>query len=82
MTLFYLRNRQLSKIRAGLTVGLLSCLLTIAPQALALAAAPGGGFRRLSSQISEERHDVAEIRKETVRKYFPETWIWDMVALE
>ncbi|XP_055465269.1 pregnancy zone protein-like [Psammomys obesus] len=53
-----------------------------APQALPLAAAPGVGFRRLSYPMASEEQNVVEIRKETIRKYFPETWIWDMVALD
>ncbi|KAM7335545.1 hypothetical protein ACRRTK_006022 [Alexandromys fortis] len=58
----------------------------VAPQALPMAAVPTGNFRGMSyamavdSAMSEEFSEV-EVR-ETVRKYFPETWIWDMVPLD
>ena len=31
--------------------------------------------------VGRENSPAVEV-KETVRKYFPETWIWDLVALE
>lgn len=87
MSLSYLRNNNHSKsvMRSGLTVGL-ACCFSVAPQALPMAAVPTGNFRGMSyamavdSAMDEEFSEV-EVR-ETVRKYFPETWIWDMVPLE
>ncbi|XP_052028668.1 pregnancy zone protein [Apodemus sylvaticus] len=57
-----------------------------APQALPLAASPGAGFRAMPMTSSgmmgpSENAQVEEVR-ETVRKYFPETWIWDLVPLD
>ncbi|XP_028610189.1 pregnancy zone protein-like [Grammomys surdaster] len=59
------------------------------PQALAMAASPGvGGFRSrgpmmpmTSAMMSPPQSAPVEVR-ETVRKYFPETWIWDLVSLD
>ncbi|XP_032761474.1 alpha-1-macroglobulin [Rattus rattus] len=58
------------------------------PQALAMAAIPGAGMAssniRTGSMMMMGASEVpqeAEVR-ETVRKYFPETWIWDMVPLD
>lgn len=53
-----------------------------------MAAIPGAGMAssniRTGSMMMMGASEVpqeAEVR-ETVRKYFPETWIWDMVPLE
>ncbi|CAH7422708.1 pregnancy zone protein [Phodopus roborovskii] len=52
-----------------------------ASQALPISA-PGAGFRGMSySMAVNENEPTMEVR-ETVRKYFPETWIWDMVPLD
>nr|XP_034367733.1 pregnancy zone protein-like [Arvicanthis niloticus] len=59
------------------------------PQALAMAASPGvSGFRSRGPVMGSammmstpENAPVVEVR-ETVRKYFPETWIWDLVSLD
>ncbi|XP_038175866.1 pregnancy zone protein-like [Arvicola amphibius] len=57
-----------------------------APQVLPMAAVATGNFRGMNyemavdSALTEESSEV-EVR-ETVRKYFPETWIWDMVPLD
>ncbi|NP_031402.3 pregnancy zone protein precursor [Mus musculus] len=59
----------------------------VAPQALAVAASgPGSSFRAMGVPMmgldySDEINQVVEVR-ETVRKYFPETWIWDLVPLD
>uniref|UniRef100_A0A8C2MXY6 PZP, alpha-2-macroglobulin like n=1 Tax=Cricetulus griseus TaxID=10029 RepID=A0A8C2MXY6_CRIGR len=50
--------------------------------ALPMVAASRGGFRTTSYEMDMmENAPVVEVR-ETVRKYFPETWIWDMVPLD
>ncbi|MEJ1279962.1 hypothetical protein NN561_010899 [Cricetulus griseus] len=54
----------------------------LSPQALPMVAASRGGFRTTSYEMDMmENAPVVEVR-ETVRKYFPETWIWDMVPLD
>ncbi|GAB1291337.1 Pregnancy zone protein [Apodemus speciosus] len=58
-----------------------------AAQTLPLAAPAVGTFRSMPMGITSEMAapvenvQVAEVR-ETVRKYFPETWIWDLVPLD
>ncbi|KAL1791017.1 pregnancy zone protein-like, partial [Sigmodon hispidus] len=53
------------------------------PMAAAVPGVPGGvSFRGPSyPQPFRENSQVEEVR-ETVRKFFPETWIWDMVPLD
>jgi hypothetical protein len=83
MTLFYIHPKSVRRM------GLINCclLMTVAPQALAVAASgPGSSFRAMGVPMmgldySDEINQVVEVR-ETVRKYFPETWIWDLVPLE
>lgn len=53
------------------------CLST--PDRVALPAAPG--IASYPSMMMREDFSVEKV-KETVRKYFPETWIWDLVPLE
>ncbi|XP_036037851.1 pregnancy zone protein-like [Onychomys torridus] len=55
-----------------------------APQALPMASVAGAGFRTMSySEPVSMREDFQEVQvRETVRKFFPETWIWDMVPLD
>uniref|UniRef100_A0A8C0ZZC4 Pregnancy zone protein n=1 Tax=Castor canadensis TaxID=51338 RepID=A0A8C0ZZC4_CASCN len=58
-------------------IGLVCCLLIAAPQPLPIASnAPG----RIYPVIPREEDQAMQVR-ETVRKYFPETWIWDLVVL-
>ncbi|XP_014916807.3 pregnancy zone protein-like [Acinonyx jubatus] len=52
------------------------------PQVLPQVA-PGVGGRIQSITMSENVPAMVERpRKETIRKYFPETWIWDLVPLD
>ncbi|XP_031239435.1 pregnancy zone protein isoform X2 [Mastomys coucha] len=57
-------------------------------QAMPLAAPSGAGFRSapmagasMMLMGNSQEAEMVEIR-ETVRKYFPETWIWDIVPLD
>ncbi|XP_005365348.1 pregnancy zone protein-like [Microtus ochrogaster] len=56
------------------------------PQALPMTAGTTGNFRGVSYAMTVDsamEEDFAEVEvRETVRKYFPETWIWDMVPLD
>ncbi|XP_058414820.1 pregnancy zone protein-like [Diceros bicornis minor] len=47
------------------------------PQGLALAHGPRAGY----PMTRREEFPATEV-KETIRKYFPETWIWDLVPLD
>ncbi|XP_059112905.1 pregnancy zone protein-like [Peromyscus eremicus] len=55
-----------------------------APQALPMASVAGGSFRTMSYSVPlSMSEDLQEVQvRETVRKFFPETWIWDMVPLD
>lgn len=48
------------------------------PEVSALARGNAG----IAYPMVERENPPAVEVKETVRKYFPETWIWDLVALE
>ncbi|XP_006875548.1 PREDICTED: alpha-2-macroglobulin-like [Chrysochloris asiatica] len=54
------------------------------PEQYTMLAAPGVayGLRRAQNLMEVEYDtDASESYTETVRKYFPETWIWDLVVL-
>ncbi|CAO2606747.1 Pregnancy zone protein [Lemmus lemmus] len=57
-------------------------VFSVAPQALPMAAVPAGNFGGMSYSMSIEEESLEVEVRETVRKYFPETWIWDMVPLD
>uniref|UniRef100_A0A667G6I7 Pregnancy zone protein n=1 Tax=Lynx canadensis TaxID=61383 RepID=A0A667G6I7_LYNCA len=58
------------------------CLSTALPQVLPQVA-PGVGGRAQSIAMNENVPTIVERpMKETIRKYFPETWIWDLVPLD
>lgn len=44
----------------------------------------GAGFRTMGYSVPlSMSEDLQEVQvRDTVRKFFPETWIWDMVPLE
>uniref|UniRef100_A0A8C4M5K2 Pregnancy zone protein-like n=1 Tax=Equus asinus asinus TaxID=83772 RepID=A0A8C4M5K2_EQUAS len=52
------------------------CLSTAVPQGLALASGAAGA---VYPTMMREEFPAMEV-KGTVRKYFPETWIWDLVS--
>uniref|UniRef100_A0A8C4M920 Pregnancy zone protein n=1 Tax=Equus asinus asinus TaxID=83772 RepID=A0A8C4M920_EQUAS len=54
------------------------CLSTAVPQGLALASGAAGA---VYPTMMREEFPAMEV-KGTVRKYFPETWIWDLVPLD
>lgn len=54
------------------------CLSTESAPTLAVGH---GVMAHYPSMMTREYFSVEEVR-ETVRKYFPETWIWDLVRLE
>lgn len=63
-------------------------VFSIAPQALPMASVATGNYRGgISYAMGVDSMDAGynspevEVR-EIARKYFPETWIWDMVPLE
>ncbi|XP_051011619.1 pregnancy zone protein-like [Acomys russatus] len=53
------------------------------PQGMAMVGATRGDVMRMTSQVDREENLqvlTGEV-KETMRKFFPETWIWDLVTL-
>lgn len=62
-------------IKMRFTLGSECCLF--------IGGLPGSLARYTSAPYPMMREDLpAEGVKETVRNYFPETWIWDLVSLE
>lgn len=65
-------------IKLRLTLGSVCCVSTAGPLSAPLArGAEGIAY----STAARDGSPAAEV-KETVRKYFPETWIWDLVKLK
>uniref|UniRef100_A0A8C0SZD3 Alpha-2-macroglobulin n=1 Tax=Canis lupus familiaris TaxID=9615 RepID=A0A8C0SZD3_CANLF len=69
-----LGNSKKLMIKMRFTLGPLYCLSTVLPLARGSAGAVYPMVMRHSSPAVEV--------KETVRKYFPETWIWDLVPVD
>uniref|UniRef100_A0A8C8WPI5 Pregnancy zone protein-like n=1 Tax=Panthera leo TaxID=9689 RepID=A0A8C8WPI5_PANLE len=77
-----LGNAKKFMIKMRFLLGPSYCLSTALPQVLPQVA-PGVGGRAQAITMSENVPAMVERpRKETIRKYFPETWIWDLVPLD
>uniref|UniRef100_A0A667GR44 Pregnancy zone protein n=1 Tax=Lynx canadensis TaxID=61383 RepID=A0A667GR44_LYNCA len=77
-----LGNAKKFMIKMRFMLGPSYCLSTALPQVLPQVA-PGVGGRAQSIAMNENVPTIVERpMKETIRKYFPETWIWDLVPLD